>query len=100
MAYSHELGVYNFYMDDVQLEKVLKSIANRRRIKILKILKRRPLSVGEIAKEIKLSFKSTSRHLSILHSSGLIEKEQSALLVFNKPVSRRMKELLQNLSSF
>ena len=49
------------------MEKILKAAANRRRLKILSYLKNhRKSSVGELAEEIKLSFKSTSRHLAIL----------------------------------
>ncbi len=36
--------------------------------------------MGEIANDIKLSFKSTSRHLSILSSADLLEKELKDLL--------------------
>jgi DNA-binding transcriptional ArsR family regulator len=64
-------------------EKVLKSLANRRRLAILKFLKRHgAASVGEISKEIKLSFKSTSRHLAILSALNLVTKYQDRLKVF------------------
>lgn len=64
------------------LEKVLKALANERRLKILKILKKEPeLSVGEIAEEIGLSFRSTSRHLTLLYRAGILEQERRANLV-------------------
>ena len=37
--------------------------------------------VGEIAGEIKLSFKATSKHLNILYLAGLVDKEQQSLSV-------------------
>lgn len=65
-----------------ELEKVLKALANERRLKILKILKKEPeLSVGEIAEEIGLSFRSTSRHLTLLYRAGILEQERKANLV-------------------
>ena len=64
------------------MEKILKALANRRRLKILQLLKeRRRVSVTEIAGHIKLSFKSTSRHLSVLRNADLVEGEQVGLSV-------------------
>ncbi|OGF62202.1 hypothetical protein A2926_00070 [Candidatus Giovannonibacteria bacterium RIFCSPLOWO2_01_FULL_44_40] len=69
------------------LERLLKALANRRRLEILKVLKKEregELSVGEIAERIGLSFKATSRHLSILIGADILEKEQRGLRVFYK----------------
>lgn len=66
-----------------ELEKILKALANKRRLAIVKFLKsRREASVGEIAKTIKLSFKATSKHLGILFAVDIIEKEQRSLQIF------------------
>ena len=65
-------------MDD--LERVLKALANKRRLGIAAFVKRRKqATVGRIAKEIGLSFRSTSKHLSVLRSAGILEREQSGL---------------------
>ncbi|OGY59834.1 MAG: hypothetical protein A3B23_00280 [Candidatus Colwellbacteria bacterium RIFCSPLOWO2_01_FULL_48_10] len=67
------------------IEKVLKALANKRRLGILALLKRKDgLSVGDIAREIKLSLKSTSRHLAVLASVAILDKEQVSLNVFYK----------------
>ncbi|MDP2704355.1 MAG: metalloregulator ArsR/SmtB family transcription factor [bacterium] len=64
-------------------EKTLKALANKRRMGILKYLKeRKQATVKEIAGAIKLSFKSTSRHLAILSATDILEKEQKSLNVF------------------
>ncbi len=64
-------------------EKVLKALANRRRLEIIKYLKqKKEANVGDIAEHIKLSFKSTSRHLAVLAGADLIEKEQRNVSVF------------------
>ena len=66
-----------------ELEKILKALANKRRLAILKYLKtRNEASVGEIAYEIKLSFKATSKHLAILHACDILEKDQRSLQMF------------------
>lgn len=65
------------------LEKILKGLANRRRLQIIQHLKKnKEASVGNIAKAIKLSFRSTSRHLIILAAADIVEKEQRRLMVF------------------
>ena len=58
------------------MERVLKALANKRRLAVLKFLgKRKRASVGDIAEQIKLSFRATSQHLTILKSAGIIEQE-------------------------
>lgn len=65
------------------LEKQLKALANRRRLAILKYLKNvRQAPVGEIAGEINLSVKATSKHLNILATADILEREQISLSVF------------------
>lgn len=64
------------------LEKSLKALANKRCLAILKYLKsRKEASVGQIAEEIKLSFKATSKHVGILFAADILEKEQRSLYV-------------------
>jgi len=65
------------------LEKILKALANRRRLAILEYLKNhREAPVGEIAHEISLSFKATSKHLGILAVADIVERDQRNLQVF------------------
>ncbi len=65
-----------------ELEKQIKALANKRRLAIMKSLKNgKPRTVGNIADEIKLSFKATSKHLGILYAVGMIEKEQASMSV-------------------
>ena len=62
------------------LERVTKALANRRRLAILAYLKiARQASVGDIAEEIDLSFKATSKHLGILSAAGILERDQRSL---------------------
>lgn len=66
-----------------ELERQLKTLANRRRLAILDILRKRKVAnVGDISEAIKLSFTSTSKHLTMLERQGFVEREQKSLSVF------------------
>ncbi len=73
--------VYNISM--AELEKIMKALANKRRLAILACLKKKKeLPVTHVADEIKLSIKATSKHLAILQSVGILEREQRWLEAF------------------
>jgi DNA-binding transcriptional ArsR family regulator len=66
-----------------QHERPLKALANKRRLEIIKYLKeKKEATVGDIAEHIKLSFKATSKHLAVLYSADILEKEQRSLSCF------------------
>lgn len=83
-----------------ELEKILKALASKRRLDVLKYLKRnREASVSEIAKEIKLSLKATSKHLRILYAINLLERENRNLMVYYQiayPVNNPIVEKVLN----
>lgn len=88
-------------MNSRDLEKTLKALANRRRLAILKYLKEnREAPVSEIAREISLSFKATSKHLSILFAADIVERDQKGLQMFyrlareQKPAANKIIYLL------
>lgn len=63
-----------------ELEKILKALANKRRLLIIKYLKEiEEASVGDIADTINLSFRSTSKHLGILAAADIVEKDKRSL---------------------
>lgn len=58
------------------LERILKALANKRRLAIIQYLgQEKEATVGDIAEHIKLSFKATSKHLGILANVDIVEKE-------------------------
>lgn len=64
-------------------EKTLKALANRRRLAILKYLRDNgEAPVGEIAGFVKLSFRSTSRHLRVLSSARIVDYDKRGLMVY------------------
>ena len=67
-------------MDNKNMAKrwvnIFKALGNINRIKIIKMLIHgKSMTVTEISKEIAVSLKSTSRHLSILKNLDLLESE-------------------------
>lgn len=86
-------------MSPRELEKLLKAVGNRRRIAILQYLKKHhEASVGELANEIHLSFRSTSRHLTVLSSAGIIESDQRSTQIFYSIVSEQNLIVLKIIS--
>ncbi len=80
--------------------KILKSLANAKRIEILELLEAKSgLNVGDIAKEIHLSFKSVSKHLQKLAEADLIEQQRDGLYV-NHLLKNATKRLLQDVAKF
>jgi DNA-binding transcriptional ArsR family regulator len=80
-----------------EIERVLKAMANRRRLAIVKYLKsEKEATVGDISGEIKLSFRSTSKHLNTLHSADVVEKEQRGSCVYYSlsPNSHRLVQAI------
>ncbi len=70
------------------MERFLKALANRRRLLILKYLKKQSeANVTDIAGAIKLSLKSTSRHLSVLFAVDLVDRRQQSLEVYYRTAS-------------
>ncbi|MFN3301899.1 MAG: ArsR/SmtB family transcription factor [Patescibacteria group bacterium] len=83
-----------------KLERILKALANGRRLAIIKYLKNhKEASVGEIAEEIRLSFKSTSKHLGILMAADLVDKNQRSLKVFYR-LAHDQHPVVQKIISF
>ena len=72
-------------MKEKELERILKALANKRRLAILSFLrKKKEANVGEIAVTIHLSIKSTSRHLAVLSGVDILDREQRSSEVFYK----------------
>lgn len=63
------------------MEKIFKALADRNRIRILKILEARSLCVCEITAVLGCGQSSISRHLGILRDAGLVIDEKEGLWV-------------------
>jgi len=86
----------------VEFERILKALANKRRLKLLRLMKRRggSMNVSELARAINLSVRATSQHLVILDRAGLLESRQERLEVFyslRSKLSRIVREIIKEL---
>ena len=72
-----------------QLERIVRGFSNHRRIQILELLEREPeLSVIEIARELKINFKTASDHVRKLAITGLVMKRSEDVSVRHKLTPR------------
>ena len=84
-------------MREKNFERELKALANRRRLIIVSFIKdKKEVSVGEISDKIKLSFKATSRHLSVLSAADILDREQRSTQVYYK-LSPNRSELVHRV---
>lgn len=84
-------------MKEKELEKVFKALANKRRLAIVSNLQKRgKRNVGQIAEAIKLSFRATSKHLSILAGVDILEREQKSKQTFYN-ISGSTNELIKHI---
>ncbi|OGM03232.1 hypothetical protein A2115_02645 [Candidatus Woesebacteria bacterium GWA1_41_8] len=88
-------------MKERELERALKALANKRRLAIVALLKKSNTNdVGGIADHLKISFKATSKHLGILTSADILEREQRSLQAFysiNKDAPEVAKKIISIL---
>ena len=85
------------------LEKIFKALADRNRIRILKLLRRRPMCVCELAPILEIAQPSVSRHLKKLKAAGIVGDEQDGLWTnyyLNREAAEPGKTLLQNLHAW
>ena len=60
-----------------ELMGVLKAVADKNRMRILKMLEKKSMCVCELAAVLKIKQPSVSKHLSILKNAGLIQDERN-----------------------
>jgi len=83
-----------------ELEKVLKALGDKNRLRILKVLEKRKMCVCEIADILGITQPSVSRHLKKLKDAGLIGGEQDGLWTnyyLKRKAGRYIEVLLQSL---
>ena len=72
-----------------KLERVIKGIANHRRLQILELLSEEPeLSVQEIAERLKSEMKNISAHITKMAVAGLLMKRSDSKSIRHKLTNR------------
>ncbi len=87
-------------MSNKELVRVFKAMGNERRLLILKhLFDKKQLTVGHISELIQLSFKSVSRHLSVLSSANLVDSKKvnlNHIYFINKKAAREFIKFFKN----
>lgn len=60
-----------------ELVKVFKAVADKNRLRILKMLQHKKMCVCELAAALGITQPSVSRHLSLMKDAGLVEEERN-----------------------
>jgi DNA-binding transcriptional ArsR family regulator len=85
-----------------QTERILKALANRRRLEIVMQLRRHPeLCVQVLAARISLSTKATSKHLHRLYAVDVLDRQQRRREVYYRiaqPTKRLIRSVIDALS--
>ncbi|MEK7219276.1 MAG: helix-turn-helix domain-containing protein [Patescibacteria group bacterium] len=72
-----------------KLERIVKGIANHRRLQILDLLEKEPeLSVQEISERLKSEMKNISAHITKMAISGLLMKRSDSKSIRHKLTKR------------
>ncbi|MFN7088588.1 MAG: ArsR/SmtB family transcription factor [Candidatus Paceibacteria bacterium] len=81
--------------------KIFRALGNERRLHILQLLSQeKELPVYEIAERIKLSRKSTSKHLRLLMHLNFLDRGQKkgeVYYAFNTDMPAKIKQILQGV---
>jgi len=75
-----------------ELMLVLKAVADKNRMRILKMLEKKSMCVCELAEVLGIKQPSVSKHLSILKNAGLIQDERSVQWIEYSPCLTRINE--------
>lgn len=84
-------------MDDCKLiSNVFKSLSHPIRLRIVKLLSEKKLSVLELTEKLNASQSSISQHLKILEENGIVSKEKKGNVVYCKLKHKLVLELLSD----
>ena len=75
-----------------ELMVVLKAVADKNRMRILKMLEKKSMCVCELAAVLEITQPSVSKHLGILKNAGLIQDARSGQWIEYSPCRARINE--------
>ena len=82
------------------LQETIKSLSDPTRRKILELLKKGPMSAGELGKEFDMTGATMSHHLSILKKAGLVQDQKKGTFIYYEINTSVMEDLLSWVVSF
>ncbi len=85
------------YKDITKASKVLKIIANEKRLQILCLLNQGEKSVGELSKYVILSQSALSQHLSLMRESEFVKTRRKNQTIYYSLASDEIKDIIKTL---
>ncbi|MBR4035981.1 MAG: winged helix-turn-helix transcriptional regulator [Oscillospiraceae bacterium] len=82
------------------LQDTIKALSDPTRRKILELLKKGPMSAGDLGKEFDMTGATMSHHLSILKKTGLVQDEKKGTFIYYEINTSVMEDLLSWVVSF
>lgn len=82
------------------LQDTIKALSDPTRRKILELLKKGPMSAGDLGKEFDMTGATMSHHLSILKKAGLVQDEKKGTFIYYEINTSVMEDLLSWVVSF
>ncbi len=79
--------------------KLLKALANKKRLEILYHLRGQELKVGEMERLVNLSQSALSQHLAVLRKENIVKTRREAQTIFYSIQSEKALKLLSLLDS-
>ena len=79
---------------------IFRALSNINRLKIISILNKRKMSVGDIADNLRISLKATSNHLAMLKNLDVLEFQGSNGRVFyslNPKMPNDFRNIINNI---
>jgi len=84
--------------ENKKLIETFKIFTNYHRLEILKLLKEKEKSVGQIADSLEISFKATSKHLLFLSEKGILTRRYDGPFVLYS-ISKNISGITQSIIS-
>ncbi|NHI00951.1 Transcriptional activator HlyU [Oceanimonas sp. MB9] len=94
MNASNDMNIEGMEANAARAVKLLKALANERRLFILCHLLDQELSVGEMNRFLGLSQSALSQHLAILRNDGLVSTRKEAQTVYYSLKSDEVREMI------
>ena len=82
------------------LQDTLKALSDPTRRRILELLKKGPLSAGEIGEHFEMTGATLSHHLSILKKAGLVDDNKKGTFVYYEINTSVMEDILAWITGF
>ncbi|MBR5806237.1 MAG: winged helix-turn-helix transcriptional regulator [Oscillospiraceae bacterium] len=82
------------------LQNTIKALSDPTRRRILELLKKGPMSAGELGKEFDMTGATMSHHLTILKKAGLVQDNKKGTFIYYEINTSVMEDLLSWVVSF